>query len=62
MREEDGAKLGAQVVVADLACQQRHGRDPRLGGGSGKNTIECHKLKREGQLAPSLYLKSSQSS
>lgn len=24
--------------IADLACQQRHGRDPRLGGGSGENT------------------------
>lgn len=32
---EDGGKSGAQVTIADSACQQRHGRDPRLRGGSG---------------------------
>ena len=38
MRGEDGGNLEAKVAVADSACQQRHGTDPRLGGGSGGNT------------------------
>ena len=32
---EDGGNLGAEVTVADSACQQRHNMDPR---GSGENT------------------------
>lgn len=47
------------MTIVDSACQQRHGRDPRLGGGSERTRDRVFKAEKGANWRQVCVLKSS---